>query len=196
MATPPSPGPEDSRVDGGRRRFVSRLTWLLSFLTGAAVMGGPLAMLFDPLLRRPRKTDTSDGGGWTALAPVTRFAVGGPPARVILKADRTDAWLSRPGTPVGPVLVQRLAEDRFRVFSGICPHLGCSVGVTEKPAGYLCPCHRSNFDSGGALLPHEDGATNPAPRGLDTLEWRVAGGQLEVRWIRYQPGTSEQVRIS
>jgi len=83
----------------------------------------------------------------------------------------------------------------FQVFSAICPHLGCAVSYQGSADTYLCPCHKSAFTLAGALLPHADGSPNPAPRGLDALQWRVDDGALMVRWVRFKTGVTDQVEV-
>ena len=180
-------------VQPTRRRALEWLTVGLGAIVGLALSVGPLGMLLHPLLKRRTQRP---GAGWRLVGPVNRFAIGGPPTRIVITEDRTDAWLSRPGTPVGPVVVERLDEASFRVFSGICPHLGCSVGVQSGNTPYLCPCHRSRFSSDGARQESKDGEANPAPRPLDELEWRVEQGKLTVNWVRYRPGSAAQVPIA
>lgn len=176
-----------------RRRALERLTVGLSALIGLALSAGPLGVLLHPLLKRKAQRP---GAGWRLVGPVSRFAIGGPPTRIVITEDRVDGWLSRPSTPVGPVVVERLDQTSFRVFSGICPHLGCSVGVQAGDTPYLCPCHRSRFSSDGVRLESNDGEPNPAPRPLDELEWRVDQGKLAVHWVRYRPGTADRVPIA
>ncbi len=188
-----TPAPDAAEL--GRRRFLGRLTAGFGALIGAAIAAGPVAMLLTPLRKKPDAgPPIDDGGVWSPAGAVARFAVGAAPERVVLKEDRQDAWLHQPGVPVGSVLVQRLGEADFRVLSATCPHLGCSV--RPSGGGYLCPCHRSSFTVEGGLLPHADGTPNPAPRGLDPLEWRVRAGTLEVRWVRYRTGTADRVPVA
>jgi menaquinol-cytochrome c reductase iron-sulfur subunit len=187
------PDPPVHAEDPARRRTLARLTLGLSALVGALLAAGPVGLVLDPILRTVRRRP---GSGWRPVGPVERFAVGGPPTRVVIREDRVDGWLSRPNTPVGPVLVQRSADDLFRVLSGVCPHLGCSVGMGEGGLAFLCPCHRSRFAADGSRVEPTDGTTNPAPRALDDLEWRVESGQLLVKWVRYRPGTELQVPIA
>ena len=182
-----------SAGDSSRRGFLERLTIGLSALVGLVMSAGPLGILLHPLLGKRSRQPTA---GWRLVGPVARFAIGGPPTRVVITEDRQDGWLSRPGTPVGPVVVQRLSAEAFRVFSGICPHLGCSVGVQAGETPFLCPCHRSRFDAEGIRLESTSGDTNPAPRPLDELEWRIDNGALAVNWVRYRPGTADQVPIA
>jgi len=158
----------------------------------AALSAGPLGMLLHPVLTGGR--DKGDAG-WTSVASADSFASGAAPKRIVLKEDRQDAWLRQPGVPVGSVLVQRTGDTDFRVFSAVCPHLGCAVGYQPGQERFLCPCHTSSFTVSGELLPHDDGSPNPSPRGLDPLDWRVEGGQLQVRWVAFKTGTSERVRV-
>ena len=183
---------EDPGAEIPRRTFASRLAVALGAALTAALSAGPLGMLLHPILTRRR--DTGDAG-WTSVASAASFPSGAPPKRIVLKEDRQDAWLRQPGVPVGSVLVQRTGDADFRVFSAVCPHLGCAVGYQAAHERFLCPCHTSSFTMEGALLPHADGSPNPAPRGLDPLEWRVEGGRLQVRWIAYKTGTDERVRV-
>ena len=185
--------PEPSETEVARRTFVGRLALAMGGALTAAVTAGPIGMLLHPLLRR---RPDAEGDGWTTVGSAASFTVGGAPKRVVLKEDRTDAWLRQPGVPVGSVLIQRQTEAYFRVFSAVCPHLGCAVGYLAAKKSFLCPCHTSSFTLEGGLLPHQDGSPNPAPRGLDALSWRVQGGQLQVQWIAYKTGTADQVRVS
>jgi Rieske Fe-S protein len=85
------------------------------------------------------------------------------------------------------VWVVKEAEDRFRVFTTICPHLGCSVNLGEN--GFACPCHNAKFGLDGVLT---DG---PAPRGMDTLEWQRNPrdpGQLMVKYQNFKASIAEK----
>ena len=176
-----------------RRTFIGRLTLALGGVLTAAISAGPIGMLLHPVLKRQ---SGSEADAWSAVASAASFPVGGAPKRVVLKEDRQDAWLRQPGVPVGSILVQRESDEAFKVFSAVCPHLGCAVGYQAANKRFLCPCHTSSFTLAGELLPHADGSPNPAPRGLDPLEWRVQAGQLQVRWVNYKTGTPERVRVS
>ena len=50
--------------------------------------------------------------------------------------------------------------NSFRVLSGICPHLGCTVNFIIGKDPFLCPCHGSHFDKNGEVV------SGPSPRGL------------------------------
>jgi Rieske Fe-S protein len=48
------------------------------------------------------------------------------------------------GTPIAAV---RTGADTFAAFSLICPHRGCTVGITGS--SFRCPCHGATFASSG-----------------------------------------------
>ncbi len=64
-----------------------------------------------------------------------------------------------------PVFVVHL-ENGFKVFSGVCTHLGCIVKWEENNDRFYCPCHKGIFDRTGQVV------GGPPPRALD--EFKVA----------------------
>lgn len=47
-----------------------------------------------------------------------------------------------------PVFVSRIAENTFVVFSSICTHAGCEVGLpASSGANIICSCHGAQFAS-------------------------------------------------
>ncbi|MGH9834158.1 MAG: ubiquinol-cytochrome c reductase iron-sulfur subunit [Blastocatellia bacterium] len=76
--------------------------------------------------------------------------------------------------------------ENVQVFSGVCPHLGCSVASREEK--FICACHGSEWDAAGNTL------VGPSPRGLDTLEIRVEENKLKVKYQDFkQAVTSKEV---
>jgi Rieske Fe-S protein len=67
-------------------------------------------------------------------------------------------------TAVGDVLVVREPTGRVLAFSRRCPHLGCSLSVSEARDGFTCPCHGSRFDLMGRRV------AGPAERDLTGLQ--------------------------
>ena len=47
-----------------------------------------------------------------------------------------------------PIAVVRTGADTFAALSLICPHRGCTVGITGS--SFRCPCHGAMFSSTGA----------------------------------------------
>ncbi|HID38887.1 MAG TPA: Rieske (2Fe-2S) protein [Calditrichaeota bacterium] len=62
-----------------------------------------------------------------------------------------------------PVYVVRL-DDGYKVFSGVCTHLGCIVRWEEQKGRFYCPCHQGIFSKTGEVL------GGPPPRPLDEFE--------------------------
>lgn len=64
-------------------------------------------------------------------------------------------------TIVGRPLIVRRQDDQVRVFSAVCPHLGCLVKWEEANNRFYCPCHIGIFDSNGQ--PVSGPPTEPLP---------------------------------
>ncbi len=54
-----------------------------------------------------------------------------------------------------------------------CTHLGCRVPECAQSGQFECPCHGSKYTGYGEKLPE-----GPAPRGLDLIPVRLAGGHV------------------
>ena len=170
-----------------RRSF---LTWATHGLGAifAAIIGVPAALyLADP---RNRRVGASD---FRLVDGVRLSEVDQAPVQGVLRDVRVDAWTLHPDDVIGRVWVVRDPHDRerIRVFTTICPHLGCSVNVDV--GCFRCPCHNACFDMHGErLLP------NPALRGMDELEWErdpADQDRIRVRYQNFEAGTAEQTAI-
>lgn len=83
-----------------------------------------------------------------------------------------------------PVFVVHL-KDGFKVFSGVCTHLGCIVRWEENKDRFYCPCHQGVFSKEGKV------ASGPPPRALDEFPVKVEDNlvfikvedKLEGPWI-------------
>ncbi len=75
----------------------------------------------------------------------------------------------------------------FKVFSSICPHLGCGVDWDKNTGKFICPCHDSYFGIEGNVL------SGPSPRGMDTLETDIREGKLFVRFQKMKLGISKKI---
>ncbi len=65
-----------------------------------------------------------------------------------------------------PIFVVHL-EEGYKVFSGVCTHLGCIVRWEEQKGRFYCPCHQGIFDKTGVVT------GGPPPRPLDEFEVKV-----------------------
>lgn len=169
-----------------RRRFLKRASLAIQGAIAAGVAVPVLGTIAFPLDGEIVKKPT----GWSPLGPVSRFPVG-EPVKVTIIGDSTDAWVRRAGVSIGAAWVVRGDDDTFAVFSTVCPHLGCGVQWRESSAQFLCPCHGSHFSKDGERQASGE-AQNPAPRGMDPLDWRVEDGQLLVRYVRYRTGVADR----
>jgi menaquinol-cytochrome c reductase iron-sulfur subunit len=87
------------------------------------------------------------------------------------------------------VWVIKHSEQKVTVFSPICPHLGCRYDWYPEANKFMCPCHGSIYSINGKVL------GGPAPRGLDTLPWKIENGDLYVKWERFRVGIPQKIRI-
>lgn len=177
-----------------RRSF---LAWAVTGLGAVftAILAAPvIAYFIDPRNRQ------SAGGSFRVvdMVPLTDLQQDRP-VQGVLRAVRRDAWTLHPNDVVGrvwvvlkrPTLPANVAANDdtvLTVFTTICPHLGCSVNRNADAAtGFTCPCHAAQYNLDGS---RKDPASNPAPRGMDTLEWRVeadpANPERRVLMVKYQ----------
>src|SRR5260370_38100769 len=111
--------------------------------------------------------------------------------RLALARDSSrDAWTLHPRDLIGRVWLIRGPSDRVDAFTTICPHLGCSVNCTG--AEFLCPCHGGRFELNGQRKA-EAGHSNPAPRGMDSLEARLQEGIVQVKYENFIQGLPEKL---
>jgi Rieske Fe-S protein len=110
------------------------------------------------------------------------------PRQGVIRDVRRDAWTLHPNDVIGRVWVIKhgQARDALRVFTTICPHLGCSINANADPrTGFTCPCHAAEFTLAGAVV-QRAGHTNPAPRGMDSLDFRIDQDNPEVLLVDYR----------
>jgi menaquinol-cytochrome c reductase iron-sulfur subunit len=127
---------------------------------------------------------TSNEQEWTDLGSLGEFVEGKLVKKnVIVSQDagwgkfqsQRSVWVVRNGESV-------------KVFSGVCPHLGCSVGArTDK---FVCACHGSEWNVEGATQ------AGPTPRGLDTLEFRVEDNKLKIKYQDFKQGLTTKEVLS
>jgi Rieske Fe-S protein len=174
-------GEGDEPGEASRRRFLKIATGCLGGGLGAALLipAGRLALGV-----AGTKTVTSASEPIDALAAEQ---VGTTPIAVTLRASSVrDAWATTRDVPLGVAFVRKDARGAIRALSGVCPHLGCTIGFDPAQGKYVCPCHDSLFALEGDRL------TGPSKRGLDELPVAVEGGRVKIQWVRYQLGTAKK----
>ena len=164
----------------GRRSFLKWATHGLGTLFGLLLGFPALAYLIDA---RNRKAPDSDFKTVARLGDLQEDV----PKQVIIRDVRRDAWTLHPNDVVGRVWLVRRQGDQVDVFTTICPHLGCSINFEEKHKRFICPCHGGTFQVSGVRLGEQElGAANPAPRGMDRLEWRRDPTNPDLIQVKYQ----------
>lgn len=172
-----------------RRSLLQGITSLIYSVMGLVLAFPALRFLGDPLKRKRRVADFIRVAPLSALNPSV-------PARIVVRAARTDGFLRFPAAPIGQVWIDRRNADdsttsEIRCLQSICPHLGCGIDYSPARGGYACPCHASDFARDGARL------TGPAPRNMDELDCRVtapdAGGErwVEIRYQEFRTGVAQ-----
>jgi len=116
--------------------------------------------------------------------------VSGFGGRVAVSAANIPPPGGKAQVPEGRFWLANLTEDQggpgLLALWWKCPHLGCTVPWREsfiwpdattgapKQGWFRCPCHGSTYTDAGIRV------YGPAPRPLDTMELRVAGGNVIV----------------
>ena len=176
-----------SRAGDDRRTFLSRLTLGMAGVCGAAA-AWPVARYVGFVASENIVTGADRA---VPVMPTAALEPGGAPLRVAIHADnQRDAWTRRENAVLGAAWI--LMDDRRSIsaFSAACPHLGCSIGWSEKSERFECPCHDSAFARDGSRL------GGPAKRGLDPLPLDVQGDQVLVKLERFVPDIADRRKLT
>jgi menaquinol-cytochrome c reductase iron-sulfur subunit len=166
--------------DPGRRRFLQVASVALMGLFGVT-LAPPLAAAFVGPSLRNDVTEYTPVGGVPSITP-------GQPTSMQYTEETTDAYMK--ATEMRNVwVVQASTPEGIQVFSPICPHLGCQYDWDKAAKQFHCPCHGSTFALDGKHL------GGPAPRGLDTLPFKVVNNELLVKWESFKLGVAEKVQV-
>lgn len=150
------------------------------------IAGGISAVLGVTIGRFAVSPALSAGGaeGWTDVGPLADIPEGQLVKRnVIVSQDagwgkfnsQKLIWVTRKG-------------ENVTVFTAVCPHLGCTVNA--KNDVFICACHDSKWDVAGNSM------GGPTPRGLDSLEHKVEGDVLKVRYQDFKQGIAQKEVLS
>ena len=171
-----------SEASSSRRSFLNTLVVAGSAVIGLALGIPGVAYVVDPLLRGGGKK-----GRWIRVATLESVGEDHPVA-VPVVGEQVDGWTRQTNVRLGMVWLRKKG-DQVVALTAECPHLGCKVGYDSEKKRYGCPCHDSAFSLDG----HATGG--PAPRGMDPLEVRVQGNQVEVRFARFRAQVKERVEV-
>lgn len=121
---------------------------------------------------------------WTDLGSLDEIAEGQLVKKSVVVSQ--DAGWGKFQTQRSVWIVKR-GED-IKVYSGVCPHLGCAVN--SRAEKFICACHGSEWDESGNTL------AGPSPRALDTLEFRVEDNKLKVKYQDFKQGITAKEVLS
>jgi menaquinol-cytochrome c reductase iron-sulfur subunit len=152
----------------GRRSFLGALFGMSAAAVGALLAIPLLRFSTYPLRRSATQAD------WSDVGPAEEFASLTEPTAKTITLQRRDAWQTTSSQTAIYVLPSKTGQ--FRILSPICPHLGCSVRWGRGQDIFICPCHSGSFTANGERI------AGPPPRSMDTLESKVEGGMLKVRY--------------
>jgi quinol---cytochrome c reductase iron-sulfur subunit, bacillus type len=180
-------------ADEQRRSFLKWCVHGMGALVGA-ILGIPaIAYLIDARNRPARVSGMRKVEG-IKISELQRNT----PQQGVIRNVRQDAWTYHPNDVIGRVWVVKDDKGELRVFTTICPHLGCSINVGEN--GFACPCHGATFRRDGERV---DPSSNPSKRGMDSLEFALAADPtnpdpknrdlLLVEYVNYQQSKAEKI---
>ena len=107
----------------------------------------------------------------------------GTPTKMTFESVDKQAFIT--SNVVYDIWVTKHAADKATVYSPLCPHLNCRYTFVDKL--FKCPCHGSVFNEDGKCI------GGPSPRSLDTLPYKIEGGELFVKWELFKAGIPEKV---
>lgn len=182
--TPEQDGPNEPGVEiytptGTRRNFFRYVTGGIAAFIGLG-LAVPLAAYFiSPALKRRNPS-------WVSVGKVHDLPVG-IPQTLDYSMTVKDGWMERKA--VKAVWAVRQPDNQVKVFSPICPHLGCGFRWNRQDGQFHCPCHGSVFDQNGTVV------AGPAPRPLDELPLKIEDGDLKVLYKEFKAGLTTQVEL-
>ncbi len=158
--------------DGARRSFLGVLLGLGSAFVGALLAVPVLRYAFYPL------TAKSDDSDWADAGSVAMFSNLLTPVRRTLELKQRNGWQE---TATQPVVYIIKKGGQIKALSAVCPHLGCTVPWDADRNEFVCPCH------GGVFAPDGTHLSGPPPRSLDSLDTKVSGGKVMVKYQYFRP---------
>jgi menaquinol-cytochrome c reductase iron-sulfur subunit len=160
--------------DLSRRNFMIRTIIGIFVLIGAAMTAALGGFGVLPALKKKEPA-------WSDAGSVADLQVNQPQERRFFETVKS-GWQKE--NVERTVWLVKKPDNSVTAYSPNCPHLGCGYRWVAADQRFACPCHGSVFDINGKVL------SGPAPRPLDTIETRVEGGKLLVKFETFQLGIS------
>jgi quinol---cytochrome c reductase iron-sulfur subunit, bacillus type len=113
--------------------------------------------------------------------------VTGQPKQLLHATTVQDGYMETKA--VKSVWAVKAPNGEIKVFSPLCPHLGCGYRWDNDNQKFTCPCHGSVYSITGQVL------AGPAPRPLDDLPEKIDNGRLLVIYKEFKSGLPKKVEI-
>ncbi len=169
------PGPAQTTRRGFLKAAVAIFGGFVAFVLAIPMIG---TIIDNAFRKKPPR--------WSKIGNIDSLSINQPENMPFPYLSR-DAYIRE--TVTHSVWVIKHSASEVTVFSPICPHLGCYYHWHPERQEFICPCHASIYSITGNVL------GGPAPRPLDTLPYKVQGGQLLVEWEVFKVGIPEKVRV-
>lgn len=148
-----------------RRKFLSRLSLILSSIIAVLIAIPVVGSLLKPLLTR-------ESAKWRDVGAAEEFEVG-KVELVEFRGPQHRPWADK--TKKQAAWLKRESKKEFVAFSINCTHLGCPVRWESDPKMFFCPCHGGVFHKDGSV------AAGPPPKDLYRHSVRMRNGRVEVQ---------------
>ena len=171
--TPRSNDPQDIQ----KRNFIKGVT--------ASVLGFLSLALTWPLVSFLIPASNEGTEGKFIKVPDFPKIPAGQPTKMFFEDIDIQAFIT--SKEVHEIWVIKHSGTQATVYSPMCPHLNCRYNFDQNKDVFACPCHGSVFNETGKCI------AGPSPRPLDTLAYKIEGGELFVQWKLFRAGIPEKV---
>lgn len=114
---------------------------------------------------------------WVTVGAVSDLPIGEIQSRAVNVTSHGN-WMNR--TVEKGIWIRRNEDETVTVLSAICPHKDYSIRWRPDLRTFVCPGHKSAFDTTGRVL------SGPSPRAMDALETKIEKGMLLVRYQKFK----------
>ena len=168
-------------LDGSRRSFLGVLLGLASTFIGALLAVPVLRYIFYPL------TASAEDSNWAEVGSLASVSDVQTPLRRTLDLKQLDGWREIASQPIVYIIKE---GGKLKALSAICTHLGCTVPWDPGRNEFVCPCHGGTYSADGTHI------SGPPRRSLDSLETKVSGDKLMVKYQYFRPDVPYKKVIS
>jgi quinol---cytochrome c reductase iron-sulfur subunit, bacillus type len=167
--------------NASRRSFLGVLLGLASAFVGGLLAIPVVRYIFYPL------TASAEDSNWVEVGSLASVSDVQTPLRRTLDLKQRDGWLETASQPIVYIIKE---GGQLKALSAICTHLGCTVPWDPGRNEFVCPCHGGTYSADGTHI------SGPPRRSLDSLETKVSGGNLMVKYQYFRPDVPNKEVIS